>query len=345
MYELILLENIKMIITIKRAILHILDGLSGVSVFSDSELDVTDQSVAAFITKHIEKVYDDSGLRTGEFNPTSGFKYHMTEYLNGECDLHTFSLHIAEKMYEAVCSSDKIDSSDLLICDCIISDVPVIAVLKCDNKQGYTHQVVQNDGKIFNEIINHHAILPSTSQKISECAFVNLNDMSVKYKGKKRSIDGESVDLIADVVLEGVFDISAKESFNAVRKIAKTIAQDNGHDSIETEVKLKKYVVDSAVEEHFIEPAEMAKAVFDSSPTMREEFMEKVQNANVPEKVEINEYVSKKATGNIKLTTDIGVELSFPADYYSDGEHINIINNNDGTLSIQINRIGEIKNK
>lgn len=337
--------EITMIIDIKRAILHILDGVSGISVFSDMELDVENQSVTAYLAKHIEKVYDDSGLRTGEFNPTSGFKYHLTEYLNGECDLKTFSMHIAEKTYEAIAHSENIDSSDLIICDCVVSEVPVIAVLKCDNKSGYTHQVVQNEGIISNEIINHHAILPSTSQKISECAFINSNDMSIRYKGKKRKIDGESVDLIADIVLEGVFDISAKESYNAVCKIAKNVAVDNGVDSIEADVKLKKFVTEAAVEETYIEPVKVAEAVFDASPSMREEFIEKVQNANVPEKVEINEYVAKKAVSNIKLTTDIGVELSFPAEYYSDGEHIHIINNSDGTLSIQINRIGEIKNK
>lgn len=334
-----------MIVTVKKAILHILDGLSGISVFSDSELDTENESVQAFITKHIEKIYDDSALRSGEFNQNSGFKYHLNEYLNGEITLQKFSQYSAEHLYEAVCRSDKIDSSDLLICDCIISETPVMAVLKCENKLGYTHRVVQNDGVTSNEIINHRAILPSVSQKITECAFINLNDMSIKYKGKKCTIEGESVDLIADVMLEGVFDISAKESFNAVRRIAKAVATDNGCDSIDAEVKIKKFVSDAAVEDEYIEPVKVAEAVFDNSPAMREEFIAKVQEANVPEKVEINDYVAKKASSNIKLTTDIGVELSFPAEFYRDDEHISIINNDDGTLSIQINNINEITNK
>ena len=50
-------------------------------------------------------------------------------------------------------------------------------------------------------------------------------------------------------------------------------------------------------------------------------------------------------SANVKLGTDIGVELSFPAEFYRDNEHIEIINNEDGTLSIKINRIGEIINK
>ena len=67
--------------------------------------------------------------------------------------------------------------------------------------------------------------------------------------------------------------------------------------------------------------------------------------ANVPEKVEVNPYITKKMSSNVKLGTDIGVELSFPAEYYRDNEHIEIINNEDGTISIKINNIGEIINK
>ena len=48
-----------MITSLKKAILHILDASSGVMVLSDEELDVSDASINNFITKHIEKVYDD----------------------------------------------------------------------------------------------------------------------------------------------------------------------------------------------------------------------------------------------------------------------------------------------
>lgn len=44
-----------MIASLKRAIVHILDANSGVSVYSEEELDVTDASINSFITKHIEK--------------------------------------------------------------------------------------------------------------------------------------------------------------------------------------------------------------------------------------------------------------------------------------------------
>jgi hypothetical protein len=340
-------EVIKMIVSIKNAILHILDANSGVSVFSDTELDVSDALINNFITKHIEKVYDDAGLRTGEFSDNSGFKYHLTEYLNGETNLQNLSLFIAERIYEGIKSAENTESCDIIVCDCIANEQPTLAILKCDNKIGYTHQVLQNDGKISNALINHYSILPTTTQKISECAFINENDFSIKFAGKKRKIDGETTDLIADILLECIFDISVKESINAVNKIAKKVTEENGGDSIETSAKIKQFIVENVEENEFeyIEPEEIAKSVFDGRPVMREEFIEKLQEANVPKQLEVNSYVTKKMSANIKLTTDIGVELSFPAEYYRDEKYIEIINNEDGTLSIQINNIGEIINK
>lgn len=155
-----------MIASLKRAIVHILDANSGVSVYSEEELDVTDASINSFITKHIEKVFEDASMRNAEFSENSGFKYHLAEYIKDENYFITMSKFIAQRVYEGVTQSDKPDSSDLIVCDCMINERPLLAVLKCENKIGYTHQVLQDDGKVKNQIINHYAILPTTSQKL-----------------------------------------------------------------------------------------------------------------------------------------------------------------------------------
>lgn len=336
-----------MIASIRRAILHILDASSGVSVYSDEELDITDASINNFITKHIEKIFEDAGLRSGEFSDNSGFKYHLLEYIKDENYFQTMSKFISQKVYEGVSQSENPDSSDLIVCDCIINERPILAILKCDNKIGYTHQVMQEEGKVKNQIINHYAILPTTSQKISECAFIRQDDFTIRYKSKKRKIDGETTDLIADVLLECIYDISSRESVNAVKKIAKKVTEENGGDSLETLSKMKEYITENIEEgdQEYIETDKVAEKIFDGKPGMREEFMEKIEKANVPQKVEVNSYVTKKLASNVKIVTDIGVELIFPAEYYQNSEYIEFINNEDGTISIQINNIGEMINK
>lgn len=334
-----------MIIGLNKAILHILDGMSGITMYSDDELDVVDGSVNNFITKHIEKTYEDPALRKAEFNASSGVMYHIKQYKDGSEDFITMSKHIAEKLYEGIGASEEPESCDVVICDFVESERQILGILKCDNKIGFTHRVDHEENGIKNSIINHYAILPAVSQRISECAYISMDDLTIHYKGKKRKIDGESMDLIADVLLECVYDISPKESINAITKIAKKVMEENGGDSLEVSSKMKEYITENLGEIEYVEPQKVAETVFEGRPAMKEEFINKLQEAEVPEKVKLNKYVTKKMSSNIKMVTDIGVEISFPAEFYRDSEHIEIINNDDGTLSVKINNIGEITNK
>lgn len=137
------------------------------------------------------------------------------------------------------------------------------------------------------------------------------------------------------------------ESVNAVKRIAKKVAEENGGDSIETMSKMKEYVTETVEEgeNNYIETDKVADKIFDGRPGMRDEFMQKIEKANVPQRVAVNSYVTKKLASNVKLVTDIGVELTFPAEYYQNSDYIEFINNDDGTISIQINNIGEVINK
>ena len=335
-----------MIASLRKAILHILDASSGAFVLSDEELDVSDASINGFITKHIEKVYEDASLRKGEFTESSGFKYETTEYLKTR-DIIAFSQFTAKRLFDGAASSDAPDAADVIVCEFSVNERDILGILRFENKMGYTHHVSQDEGKVKNKIINHYAILPSTTQKISECAFVDLNDFTVRYKGKKRNIDGEKTDLIADVLLECIYDISPRESVNAVRKIAKKVAEENGGDSLETLSRMKEFITENVEEgeSEYIETDKVAEKIFDGLPGMREEFKEKLEKAQVPEKVEVNRYVTKRLSKDVKIVTDIGVEITFPAEYYSNKEYIEFINNEDGTISIQINNIGEVVNK
>lgn len=334
-----------MIVNFKKAILHILDAEAGNALYSDAAIDTTRPEVAGYISNHIDKVYDDPGLRNGIFRESSGFLYHLKEYVSGETDFHKFSVNTAEKIYEAVKSSQKIHSFDLLICDCDISSRPAVVLLKFDSKPGYAHSIMhQNDG-ILNEIVNSCSILPSPSQKISECAFIFTDDYSIKYKGKRITINSESSDLIADLLLECDYDKSVKESFMTVQRIAKNIAKDYGGTGIEEAAKLKKYIKETAVPKECIEVKQLADTVFDTAPAARAEFSEKVKQAEIPESFDINEFVTKRVNKNVKLVTEKGIEISFPPEFYRDEDNIHISSNEDGTISISINNIGEIMSK
>lgn len=336
-----------MIVGIKKAILHILDTASGLCVLSDELLDAEDAVINTFITKHIEKIFDSGSLRPAEFREASGFKAKLTQYKNGEEGFAGLSQMAAERLYEAVAATEEPKPCDLIVVEFSAADEPYIGVLKCDNRVGMTHTIVQDKGKVLNSIINHYAILPPVSNKITESAFISLKTDAVRYAGKKYKIDGDQVDIISELLLECDYEISPRESANTVSRTAKKVALENGADVIAAQAKIKEYVTESIEENNYeyVDTEKVAEKVFEGLPAMREEFSARLEKAGVPKRVEATKYLTKKMTSNIKLSTDTGVDLSFPPEYYKNPEYIELITNEDGTLSIKINNITEIINR
>ncbi len=336
-----------MIVGLKKAILHILDAGSGINVYSDELLNVENAEINTFITKHIEKIYESASLRPAEFKEASGFKAKIHQYSAGDITFAQLSQNAAERLYEASAAEEEPRSCDVIVCEFVTNDKNIIGILKCDSETGMTHTVVQEDGQIFNNIISHYAILPPVSRKIAECAFVDKDTCEVRYAGKNHKIDGETVDIIAELLLECEYEISPRESANTLKRIAKKVALENGADTIETSARIKEYVTKSIEENNYeyVDTDAVAETVFEGLPSMREEFVQKIEKAGVPKLVEVNKYITDKMTSNVKLSTDTGVELSFPPEYYKNPDYIEIITNEDGTLSIKINNITELINR
>lgn len=336
-----------MIVGLKKAILHILDAGSGINVYSDELLDVENAEINTFITKHVEKIYESASLRPAEFKDTSGFRAKIRQYAAGDITFAALSQNAAERLYEASASEAEPRSCDVIVCEFVTNDRNIIGILKCDSESGMTHKVVQEEGQIFNNIISHYAILPPVSKKIAECAFVDRDTEEIRYAGKNHKIDGENVDIIAELMLECEYEISPRESANTLKRIAKKVALENGADTIEASARIKEYVTKSIEENNYeyVDTDAVAETVFEGLPSMREEFVQKIEKAGVPKKVEVSKYITDKMTSNVKLSTDTGVELSFPPEYYKDPNYIEIITNEDGTLSIKINNITELINR
>lgn len=330
-----------MIVSINGAILHILDSGHRLPMYSERLLDTEDALINTYIASQVERVYDDASHRNAEFRASSGFKYHMTEFSeNG--DLIAISRAVAERLFEGLCGSESPQVCDIMVCDLIINERRTLGILKLNNKVGFTHQVTRDENGVFNNLINHFAILPNAKQKTSEYAFIDCESLAIRYRSAGYKINGEKTDIFADVLLECDYEISSREAVNTVTKAAKRVTAENGGDELETMARIKECVIDNIEDEKSIDTKRIAETVFDGRPVMRDEFKAKMEDASVPEEIELNKYVAKKVTSNIRLTTDTGIEISFPAEYYRDEKYVDIVNNDDGTISIRLNNIGEI---
>ena len=332
-------------ITINRSILHILDFNSNVCVFSEEELDIQNNSIELFLSKHLERSFKDSSLKTGMFLAESKFQKKIIQYLNADMDFIRFSTFIADLIYSSLSKTDIMDSLDLIVCDIEIETERKMAILLCTNKVGYIHQVINDNGIVKNEIINHYAILPSMTQKLDGYAFIDAEGLDIKFVDKNRNINGQQLYILPEIVLECDSNISQREVINLVKDVAIMVAENHGESSALAISKAKNYIGESVEESENLDTIELGKKVFSSSKLMQDEFERNAKEFGIPDTIKIDKEFAMKTSRNHKIKTDTGIEVSFPVDYFKNTDYIEFVNNPNGTLSIELRNIGKITNK
>ncbi len=332
-------------IGINRAILHILDFNSNLTVFSEQELELGSGSAAAYLMKHLERSFTDPALKPGTFNQTSAMKADLAAYLTGEISFVQLSTQIAGALYQAIAQSDKLISADVLICDISVNGEQVVAILKCNNRVGFTHQVSQGEAGISNSIIHHYAILPGLAHKLDEYAFAWVESGEIRFVDKKCSIGGNDVYILPDIVLDCSARVSQKETIAMVTSITRKVAESHGENPAMAVSRAKTRIIENAEVSEYLDPQELGSAVFADSPLMRQQYRQEIEQAGLGAAVRIDRSLAVRTGRTQKLKTDTGIEISIPVDYLQNTEYVEFINNPNGTLSIALKNIGKLVDK
>jgi len=331
-------------VVIDKAILHILDFNSGMTVYSDEELTVQD-SIETFLLKHIEKAWGSQDAKPGTFYDDSHCAQLLTEYLSGEMSFVPFSKELAKKLEDAFVHAEEMASSDVIVADVRIDDRRQIVIFKSNSHIGYTHQVNQTESGIKNEIINHYSIMPNLSQKMEEFAFIDVETKEVSVTAKKYTIDGSSILVFPEILLECSLTPSPKEAIKNLSKTAAKVAEAYGQDQIATEAAVKNYVTENMQTTDELDLMEAGREIFKENPSMQADFDTAIKEAGFTEPVKMDQEATIKKMCKHKLKTDTGIELTVPSEYFDSTEFMEFHNNEDGTLSIMLKHIGNIVNR
>ena len=332
-------------IVIKRAILHILDFQSNMTVISNQWLDLSDPAMLDFVVKHVENSMKDSGRHRGEFQPQSRFSQMVHQYLNNELDLISLSSTAATMLHDEIIQSDSLDSVDVMMVEFSRSEEQYLGLLCFNNKMGYVHQVFSGEDGVRNEIMRHYSILPNTSQKLGSFAFVKLSDLKVTFLDKKRTINGEQVFALPEKVLQCTWQRSSRETVKMVNKIATKVAEEHGTNSTMAVSRAKSYIAGNAETSDLLSPMDMGREVFAESSVMQNEFRVQLQEAGLDKPMPVDRPYAHKVGKSHKIKTDTGIEITIPVDYFDNERYVEFINNPDGTLSIALKNIAKITNR
>lgn len=333
-------------ISIKRAVLHVLDLNAGIPAISKGELEVSEE-LENYLARHIDRVLDDPNTKGAFFaSEDNNMRYLCSMIKDNEEDFLPITADIADKFFTFMQKNPDIPSADLVCCIAQIEGAAWLCILKLNYKAGFTHWVNNFEAGCVNTIIRHQTLLPQEGQKLDECVLVNLEDMSIKIIEKQYEINGEKEFYLSGHLFRCICGLSDNAKLRIIDKVTKNLNKKYFDEDFEKAVRLKKAVSESFEETAAIRIDHIADKVFEKNLDVKREYVEEIARAGIIEKeIQIPDKIIEKKFKTHRIKTDTGIEIDFPLEYTDDPDRIEFINNPDGTLSILIKNVTKITNR
>lgn len=332
-------------IIMKRAIVHILDSSMPVPVLSDRELE-TGGDLSDFFKAHIEKFTESDDIKKCVFHDSSPILEEIKK-LTKENFVDT-SKNIAGILFTVMNANPDIPPADVAVLLFSSDGTDYLGLLKMNYKTSYTHFTHADD--LFgnnNEIILQKALLPSSSQKLSEAFLVNLKTEEVQLVEKKYDINGLKENYFSKIFLDCHAPLSPKSKLNIVTRAVEQVNQKYyGTEAVDRALEVKSTIYKELEEHGALSVENVSKKLFEGQPEMKEDFNEKLQKYNMEQ--EVIEPRTKQTLRKFQkqlLVTESGIEISIPMEQYQNSECVEFITNPDGTISIMIKNIEKLTAK
>lgn len=330
-------------IIIEKSILHILDPNAGVPVLSARDLPQDDSE--EFFTKHIERLWKDSELKECEFDEGENPVRDVLDQSSGE-HFTAFSQQLSEVLFSIMSANVDIPAADVYFSVFRKDQSRYLGILKLNYKEAYTHSLVNMDDTNSTSVIKYRTLFAGDSQKIDECVFIDLSTSKLWIKERKYEINGEKDYYLSTLLLRTCPARSYKEQYKLVEKSAEQVVKKfySGDTLKQAEVKMAiKNNVDENLE---IDVEELSKAAFSDSPDMQRQYREELSQKGFTEKkIKINQQIYDDLEKNHKLITDLGIKMEIPTALMKDSSKVEFIVNRDGTMSILIKNVNEVKSR
>jgi len=330
-------------IRLQKYILHILDSNMHMPVLSDREHPLDDE-ISEYLESHIDRIFKDEGLRDARFNGEDNRIYSLLgEIINDGEQFSTLTGEIALILFDIMKRNVDIPSCDLVMCTFTVNNVLHMGLLKFNYRPSFIHYVHAFEEGRVNTIVKQKTSLPGESQKVDECAVINLEDWSIKLLEKKYEINGEKVFYMSELFLDCSSRMSPKEKAKIFKKATESFNKKYYEGDVDTAIEIKKAVNESLDRSEAIDIVEVAEQAFRSSPEMRSTYIEHVEKAGLTDKaIRVGESTAGKTFRRQRIKTDTGIEINIPMEYYRNNRKVEFINNIDGTVSILIKDAGKI---
>ncbi|KGR72587.1 nucleoid-associated protein [Streptococcus phocae subsp. salmonis] len=322
-------------IYIRQLVIHQFTPSDTSLILSDSLVTITPR-IDDYFRKKLAKVFSDEAKR-GQFETDNAFFNSLTG------DLLPVSKTIAGLWQKEFVISEDQKTNDLVFIQFDKDGESYLAFLRLSLKENFAH--LPNDHE--NPITMTQNNLPSPSQSPDEALVVHLTNRHYYLIEKRIKHNGSFANYFSENLLKVSPEQSVKKSITMIEQTAQKIADNFNQDDFAFQSKMKTAICKHLDEDAQLSPEKLADQLFDNNLTARLSFVDQVKEV-IPEPISVSDIDHSrqiKKRENQKLSLSNGIELIVPNAIYQDAESVEFILNDNGTYSILIKNIEDIKNK
>ncbi len=222
---------------------------------------------------------------------------------------------------------------------------PHLCVVQLPYRRAMVHQIEVQEETVSTQIQEHGFVLPLAGSKGYAGFVVNLSTGDIRLR------DTEVLTNVGNRMLfsEALFAMAkTRTTKEAVAVVSDMIAQAAPVDMTEEELKpaVKRAMAKSIEEKGVIDVQDVAEEVFRSDPE-REAIIEQVARQMEEEAVALVIPVENKRVmtqlQKLKIKTDNGISITLPRTLADDENSFAVVRGDDGTISIIISKVQELK--
>lgn len=327
-----------------KAVIHTFNKENEYPVCSTFEIDHDEELTFEMLKNNIEKLYNSNDMKWASFKEESAVEK-MMESLDADLNLFIevtkdLSYVIQKIIYE---NREALPSCDIAFILFEMDNVMYLGCIKLNHKDLFVRKLeATRDGSIA-MIGRSNDLYLSPKAKIEEGFIIHLKFMDIALLDKAYNVKGEKVNFFEELILNLDTNMSEREKLKSFNQINKRIQEKFIGEDITQKAQIKKAISDTIVEDGSLDVQKVLDKVFEDTQEIKSIYKEAFKKANIDkQEIKVGETVARKFDKQ-KIITEDGIELNIPVDYYQNSDKLEIVANNDGTISIIVKNIAEYK--
>jgi len=328
---------------IARAAVYIYDGSPASPIFPTKAGKPADET-GAFLSAIAEKLMNSDSSRTTCVEPGSAQEELLRRF--GYTPFQEAADALMRGMDESMQALEIPRTGfDMVIFSFDRDNDPHLCVAQLPYRRAMVHQIEMEDEAVSTQILEHGFVLPLSGSKAYSGFVVNLSTGDIRLRDTAVLTNVGNRMLFSESLFAMAQTRTTKE---AVQVVTEMIEQAAPPDMTEQELRpaVKRAMAKSIEEKGVIDVQDVASEVFRSDPE-REAIIEQVSRQMEEEAVAPVIPVENKRVmtqlQKLKIRTDNGISISLPRTLADDENSFAVVNNDDGTMSIIIGRVQELK--